>query len=161
MGRDIKYFCDLNIRQNFYSKNIIEKSLSAADVLKVNIDEIKLLNDLLFDEDFDLNKTAFGLMEKFKIDLLAVTKGAEGSVLFHNGSSDDYEMNSEKVVDTVGAGDAFASVLCIGYLHGWKLAVINKLANEFAGEICHINGALPEDDKIYNKFKGEFEHETK
>ena len=53
LDKNIKYFCDLNIRQNFFNDDIIRKSLSAADVLKVNIDELKLLNDLIIKEKFN------------------------------------------------------------------------------------------------------------
>jgi fructokinase len=60
------------------------------------------------------------------------------------------------VVDTLGAGDAFAAILCLGYLNNMPIAEINKLANEFATEICMVNGAVPEDDSIYIKQKNLF-----
>lgn len=161
MEKNITYFCDLNIRQNFYNKEIINKSLIAADILKINFDEIKLLNDLLLDDAFELNHTSSNLMDKYEIDLLAVTKGEEGSSLFMNGNSDNYKMNAQGIIDTVGAGDAFASILCIGYLNNWELKTINKFANKFALEICRTKGALPENDIIYKQFRGEIEYETK
>jgi fructokinase len=160
MGKNIKYFCDLNIRQNFYNEEIIIKSLSAADILKVNIDEIKLLNDLLIKENFDLEKSSAKLINKFDIKLLAVTKGAEGSILIKDKIIDEFKVDPFEAIDTVGAGDAFAAVLCIGYLNGWELPFTNKFANRFASEICRITGALPGDEKIYNKLRGEFEYET-
>jgi len=159
MGKNIKYFCDLNIRQNFFNKDIIVKSLSAADILKVNIDELKLLNDLVIKENFDLEKTSFRLKDEFNIELLAITGGAEGSILIREGDIDKFKVDPIKAIDTVGAGDAFASVLCLGYLNGWELPAVNKIANFFASEICMIEGALPADDKVYEKFKREFEQE--
>lgn len=57
-SRNVKYFCDLNIRQKFYSKEIIEKPLNAADVLKLNEDELKLVNSLILKNSYDLNNTA-------------------------------------------------------------------------------------------------------
>jgi fructokinase len=65
---------------------------------------------------------------------------------------DDFKLDPVEVIDTVGAGDAFAAILCIGYLKNWDLSLINKLANEFAIEICKIEGALPETDSLYKKF---------
>jgi fructokinase len=152
-GKDIKYFCDLNIRQNFYSEDIITRSVKAADVLKVNIDELKLLNDLLIGNKFDIMQTSFELMKKFNIDLIAVTKGAAGSTLIRDGKTDHHQLEVKEVTDTLGAGDAFASILCVGYLKGWPLSLINKIANEFAGEICKLKGALPEDDSLYDNLK--------
>jgi fructokinase len=154
--KDIKYFCDINIRQNFYTKENLFESLKASDVVKLNLSELKLLNDYFFVEPFDLQSTSKKLINKFHLKLLAVTKGADGSVLFRGGESDEFKVELKNIVDTLGAGDAFASILCLGYLRNWDLRKINRLANEFAGEICGIKGALPDDDEIYNSFKKEF-----
>jgi len=152
-GKNIKCFCDLNIRQKFYSEDIIIRSLKSADVLKVNIDELELLNNLLFRKEFDMTQTSFELMNKYNIDLIAITKGAGGATLIKDEKTDHYKLESKEVVDTLGAGDAFASILCVGYLYNWELPLINKTANEFAGEICKIKGALPDDDSLYENLK--------
>jgi fructokinase len=155
-GKGIKYFCDLNIRQNFYSKEVIEKSLAASKVVKMNIEELKLLNDLLVNDSFGLKNSAEKIKSKYNIDLLCITLGEEGAVLFKDNDINSYKSRSSiKVVDTVGAGDAYASILCIGYMLNWKLEKINEAANEFAGEIVKIKGALPEGYEIYNKFRGD------
>ena len=153
LGKGIKYFCDLNIRQNFYTEEIINKSLAASNVLKINLDELKLINNLFLKNEFSLQNTAIDLMNRYNIEFLAVTKGEDGSTLFHKNEINEYKTSSSQVVDTLGAGDAFASVLCIGYLRGWKLVKTNKLANEFANEICKIDGALPKADEVYFNFK--------
>ena len=159
LGKNIKYFCDLNIRQNFFTKDIIVKSLSGADVLKVNADELRLLNDLLLQENFNFEKTSMRLIRDFNIEMLAVTKGADGSVLIREEEINEFSIEPINVIDTVGSGDAFAAVLCLGYLNSWTLQDINKIANSFAGEICMVNGALPADNIIYEKFKEQFERE--
>lgn len=156
-NKEIKYFCDVNIRQNFYTHEILTESLKAAHAVKLNLEELELINKIFIDEEFNLNKSSKMLMEKFSIELLAVTKGADGSVLFRGEETNDYKYEVQNVIDTVGAGDAFASIFCIGYLNDWELKRINKLANEFAAEICLINGALPKDDKIYERYKREIE----
>lgn len=156
-GKGIKYFCDLNIRQNFYSKEVIERSLAASNVVKMNIEELKLLNELLASESFGLISSAEKIKLKYKIDLLCVTLGEEGAVLFKDNEVNSYKSRSTvKLIDTVGAGDAYASILCIGYLLDWKLQKINEAANDFAGEIVKIKGALPVGYEIYNKFRREF-----
>ncbi len=152
-NKNIKYFCDINIRQKFYTRQILFDSLNTATAAKLNLDELKLMNDLFLEEPFDIQITSKKLMNKFSIELLAVTKGEEGSTLFYKDEVDDYKISASDIVDTLGAGDAFASVLCIGYLTGWELSKTNKLANEFANEICKIEGALPKTDEVYLKLK--------
>jgi len=156
---NIKYFCDLNIRQKFYSEDIIIRSLKSADVLKVNIDELELLNKLLIGDEFDMMQTSFELMGKYNIDLMAITKGAEGATLIMDEKPNHYKLEAKEVVDTLGAGDAFASILCVGYLYNWELPFINKTANDFAGEICKIKGALPDDDSLYENLKNKISDE--
>ncbi|MCL5029998.1 MAG: PfkB family carbohydrate kinase [Bacteroidetes bacterium] len=152
-GRRIKYFCDLNIRQSFYSKKIIETSLKACNVLKLNDEELKLVNNLFFQENFDEINLAKIISERFEIDLVCITAGDRGTVLFKDGKSDDYKIDVENVVDTVGAGDAYASILCLGYLENWDISKINRIASSFAAEIVKIEGALPNDDSLYNEIR--------
>ncbi|MCW8822484.1 MAG: PfkB family carbohydrate kinase [Ignavibacteriaceae bacterium] len=152
-GKKVKYFCDLNIRQKFYTKETISKSLLNADALKINLDELKLINKLLFGDRFTFEKAANKVIEKFEIELLAVTQGKDGSTLFTKNETDEHKTTLSDIVDTLGAGDAFAAVFCIGYLRKWGLSKINKLANDFASEICKIRGAIPKTDKVYSKIK--------
>jgi fructokinase len=152
-GRKVKCICDLNIRQDFYSFDVIEKSLSAADVLKLNEDELKLVNKLVLKIEYNPVATARKLLDVFNIELLCVTKGSAGAVLYKGREESFYKISNEKVVDTVGAGDAYASLLCLGYLNNWHIDKINKLASEFANEIVKVEGALPEDDTVYESFK--------
>lgn len=153
LSKRVKYFCDLNIRQNFYNEDVIRKSLVAANILKLNLDELKLINQLILKREFSIKAIASDLMKEYNIELLAVTKGEDGSTLFYKNEINDYKTSLSKVVDTLGAGDAFAAVLCIGHLRGWELSKTNKLANEFANEICKIKGALPERDDVYFELK--------
>lgn len=150
---DLKYFCDLNLRNDFYDEEIISTSLTSADFLKVNYQEMGLLNDIITQIDYNTEKVAFELMEQFNISMIAVTRGKDGSTIFENGKRYDYSSVNVKVKDTTGAGDAFAAMLCLGYLQGLEINRINKLANDFAGEICMIDGAIPKNDKIYDNFR--------
>ena len=154
-NKPIKYFCDVNLRQKYYTKEILSDCLKEANVLKLNLDELKIMSDLFINEQFELNATSKKLMSIFNIEMLAVTKGTNGSSLFKGEEVNEHKPQTSKVVDTVGAGDAFASILCLGYLNNWELQKINKLANEFASQICLINGALPKDDSVYDRFREE------
>ena len=152
-GKKMKYFFDINIRQNYYKKDILESSLSAADVLKVNEEELKLLHDLFIPGKFDLNKSASAIIDKFDIELAAVTLGEKGAWLFRGQEYDFYKTIASNVVDTTGAGDAYSAILCIGYLNKMKLDKINKLASDFATEIIKIPGAIPQNDKFYERYR--------
>lgn len=152
-SNNVKHFCDLNIRQNFYSKEILSESLKAADVLKLNSDEIKLINKELFNSEITLKDLPKKIIDEFEIDLLCLTKGEDGADLFKDDEKNSIKVPAEKIIDTVGAGDAYASILCLGYLNNWELQKINELASKFANEIIKVNGALPEDGSVYSRFK--------
>lgn len=155
-NKNIKYFCDLNIRQNYYSIGIIENCLKAADVLKLNYDELKLVNDLLFNQKFEIIPLAKFISSKYKIDLVCITLGSDGAILVKDENINHYKIKADKIVDTTGAGDAYAAVLCLGYLNNLSLSKINELACMFAVDITKIKGAIPHDDSFYKKLKDDF-----
>jgi fructokinase len=152
-NRGLKYFADINLRQDFYNEEVLTASLKAADFVKVNYNEMHVLNELLLQSEYSTERVAIELMDKFEISMIAVTRGKDGSSIFENGKRFDHSNVDVKVVDTTGAGDAFAAVLCAGYLHGLEVPYINKLANDFASEICQFEGALPKYDRIYDSFR--------
>jgi len=154
-NKNIKYFFDINIRQNFYTKEILSKSLNTANVVKLNLDELRLLEKLYFKEESGIQTASKNLIDKFGIELLAITKGAAGSIMLRDGEVSEHNSEPQRVIDTVGAGDAFAAITCVGYVDNWSLEKLNKLANEFAGQICLIDGAIPKDDSVYDRFKDE------
>lgn len=151
----VKYFYDLNLRNSFYDEDTIIKSLQTADVLKVNYSEMNELNEMITQIKYNTEKVAFELMEQFNISLIAVTRGKEGATLFENGKRYDYANSSVKIIDSTGAGDAFSAILSLGYMQGIEPFRINKLANDFALEVCLVEGALLKDEVIYEKFKNE------
>ncbi len=149
-----KYFCDLNLRHDFFSKEIIETTLHESHVLKLNEHELEKLKTILI-LDKDNYRAIEQLNQIFNIELICVTMGENGALLYYGNIFDHYKTTNTKIVDTLGAGDAYAAILCIGYLFNKQISEINKLANEFAGEICGISGALPSNDSTYNKYKNQ------
>lgn len=152
-NRGLKYFADINLRQNFYDEEILISTLEAADFIKANYDEMHVLNDIFVQTEYSTEKVAFELMEKFNLNMIAVTRGKDGASIFENGKRFNHSNVDDKVVDTTGAGDAFSAMLCIGYLHGFEIPYINKLANDFAFDICQFEGALPKNDRIYESYR--------
>jgi fructokinase len=151
--KEIKYFCDLNLRQDFYNADILITSLYNANILKLNNDELKVVNGLLFKQNYDEVKLAELISSEYNIEMVCVTLGDRGAILYQNGISDYCKNQVENVIDTVGAGDAYSSILCLGYLYGWDISKINKIASEFAAEIIQIKGALQKNELIYEIFK--------
>ncbi len=150
-GKNIKYFCDLNLRHEFFSKEMIEESLRTSNVVKINESELAALSSY-----FNLTNETYAalirLMEIFEIDLLAVTLGKDGAIISDGKSIDQYKTEPFEVIDTLGAGDAYSSILCIGYLFNMEIKKINSVANQFALEICMTPGALASDE-IYDKYR--------
>jgi fructokinase len=95
------------------------------------------------------------LMDRFTLEALVVTLGHRGSVYFGaDGSLVASRDNPAPpfVIDTVGAGDAFAAIFLLGRLRGWPLELTLARANEFAGAICAVTGAVPRDMNFYDKW---------
>lgn len=149
---NIPLFCDVNLRQHYYSKEILETSLLNSTIVKLNEEELKIVNELFVRSVFDLSGTSREVMRRFNIELLCITLGSEGAVLFKDYEVNRYQHETENIKDTVGAGDAYSAILCLGYLMKWSLDRINRTASEFAADICGIAGAVPNDNNFYKKY---------
>ena len=130
---------------------MIETSLGLANALKLNDQELPILAEM-FGLPAGERKGIAALVERFGLELIALTRGAAGSLLFADGTWSDHPGLPAKVVDTVGAGDAFTAVLVIGRLAGWPLDAINRRANEVAAFVCSQAGAIPELPESLRKF---------
>jgi fructokinase len=141
---------DINLRQKFYSKEVIEWSLEACNVLKVNEEELQVLARLLSMEG-DEPQLLCELSRRFNLELTTITKGAGGSRLYSQEQISVHDGYKTEVVDAVGSGDAFTAALALGMLAGSDLRTINDYANRVASFVCSKRGAtppLPEDLKI-------------
>jgi len=157
-GKKIKYFCDVNLRHHFYSKEIIEKALRVSDLFKVNSDELKIISQIIFDSELQIEPAVETIMNQFNVSLMCVTMGEYGAFLADKNSSNRDKQPASRLVDTVGAGDAYAAIMCLGYSRNWSVHKINSIALEFASEVCGIEGALPKDDYFYRRYKREFQN---
>ena len=134
---------DINLRQHFYSREIIEESLALANVLKVNETELPVLAGM-FGLNGDERAHISQLAERHQLRVVAYTRGERGSLLFSEGRWSDHPGVPTKVVDTVGAGDAFTAAMTLGLLAGWNLDEINQRANAVAAYVASRAGATPE-----------------
>jgi len=106
---------DINLRQNYFSREIIEVSLGLANVLKLNDGELLILAKL-FGLDGSPRRQIELLAQQFGLRLVALTRGPAGSLLFQDGQWSDCPSIPITIVDTVGAGDAFTAALVMGLL---------------------------------------------
>jgi fructokinase len=146
-------FLDINLRQPWYDRNTIERSLRRADILKINDEELALLAGML-NLPGEPQQHAAALIESFNLSCVLVTCGARGAWLMPQ-EGEEIRAGAKAAIplaDTVGAGDAFAAVFILGTLHHWPTAVTLNRANEFAAAICAIRGAAPDEDDFYAPF---------
>jgi fructokinase len=135
---------DINIRQSFYSKDIVHDMLEISNVLKLNDDELPLLAELLSITGSEADILS-QLTDSYKLRLIALTRGANGSTLYVEGKSLEHKgFPPAQIADTVGAGDAFTAAMTLGLLQGKELDIINDVANCVASFVCSQSGATPE-----------------
>ena len=133
---------DINLRQKYYSREVIEESLRLANVLKLNDGELPILAGM-FELPGSTQQQIERLAQRFGLQLVALTRGPAGSLLFRAGKWSDCPSLPIKVVDTVGAGDSFTAALVMGQLQRMELDEINHLADEVARYVCACAGATP------------------
>jgi fructokinase len=149
-------FYDINLRPGCYNNAIIEKSLLKTDILKLNTDELGKLKQML-SLNVSNDDLVYHLMETHSISTVSLTKGESGSELFTNqGCFNSEPAEAIRVVDSVGAGDAYAAMLAAGLLEKWRPEEILDRAALFASRICEIKGAIPDSASFYEPFKALF-----
>jgi fructokinase len=156
-------FLDLNLRDGCIDEGIVFRSLHLADVVKVNEEELQALFHWYFQIEpsapalspDEVRASCRALLQMFSLEALIVTLGHRGSVYF--GADGATIVNRDNpappfVIDTVGAGDGFAAIFLLGRARGWPLETTLARANEFAGAICAVPGAVPGDLGFYDKW---------
>jgi len=143
---------DINLRQSFYSREVLDNSLRLANVLKLNDAELPVLAEM-FGLKGDERAQLATLAERWELRAVALTRGARGALLLApDGFSEHPGKAPPSVRDTIGAGDAFTAVLAIGLLAQWPLDVINDRANAVAAYVCSQSGATPELPPSFSSF---------
>ena len=150
--KDCLIIFDINLRQNFYTKEIISKSLQLADCLKLNHEELIIISELYHIRG-DETKIITAILNEYDLKFVALTKGEKGSTIFSKELIDILPAKKMKIVDTVGAGDAFTAALLVSFLRGLNPAEAHMYAAEMAAYVCTKKGAIPQMDKnLIEKF---------
>jgi fructokinase len=142
VGQDALRILDLNLRAPFISRAVTEESLSLANVLKINDEELRALAEM-FSITGGEDAVAEGLMRRYPLRWIVLTKGEGGSVLHSPRRKFVHRGYSGLVADSVGAGDAFAAAIAVGMLRGAAPEEINERANRLASFVCTRAGAMP------------------
>ncbi len=142
-------FCDINLRPGQYTPAVVQSCLEQADILKLSDEELAVAA-AIFDLAGPLQGQVETLMARFRIETVAVTCGQQGAAIYRGGQCHRCRSRIPgRLQDTVGAGDAFSAVLAAGIRLGWPTARILDRAILFAGRICTVNGAVPDELSLY------------
>jgi fructokinase len=134
---------DVNLRQHYYDRAGIEASLAAARVVKLNSDEVAVLDQLLEIGAGDETAFARAVQQRFGPETVCVTRAERGSLLVGRNEAIEAPGVAVQVADAVGAGDAFTAALIVAQLRGWPLAAQAALANQVGAMVAARHGAMP------------------
>ena len=134
---------DVNLRQSFYSVEIMRSSLQRANILKLNHEEVPILAAMLQAKSQNESEFCQEMLEEFQLKIVCVTRGANGSVVASESKIHEHPGLHMNVADTVGAGDAFTAGLVHELLHGNSLAAASDTANRMGAWVASQTGAMP------------------
>ena len=135
---------DINLRQDFYTKEVLRDSFQRCNVLKINDEELVTISRMFGYPGIDLQDKCWILLAKYNLKMLILTCGINGSYVFTPGVVSFQETPKVPVADTVGAGDSFTAAFCASILNGKPVPEAHKLAVEVSAYVCTQSGAMPE-----------------
>jgi fructokinase len=134
---------DVNLRQSYYSQDVLAESMELADIVKLNDEELPKVMSLSKMKHQDERLSAQRMIDAYGLSLVCVTRGGRGSLLVQGAEVSEHGGFHVKVADTVGSGDAFAAGLVHEYLHGASLDLMNEVANLVGAWVASEVGAMP------------------
>ena len=146
----VKIF-DINLRQQFYTKEVIKESLQRCNILKINDEELVLIGRMFGYPGLDIENKCWLILGKYNLDMLVLTCGTNGSYVFTPGQMSFQETPKVEVADTVGAGDSFTGSFVGSILNGKPVPEAHKTAVQVSAFVCTQNGAMPQ---VPDRLKG-------
>lgn len=143
-GPDIYKVFDINLRQSFYTTEILCDSMKRCNILKINDEELVTISRLFGYPGIDLEDKCWILLGKYNLKMLILTCGVNGSYVFVPGEISFVETPVVEVKDTVGAGDSFTGAFVAAILKGKSVREAHRLAVDVSAYVCTQNGAMPE-----------------
>lgn len=142
-GPDTLKIFDINLRQSFYTKEILCDSFSRCNVLKINDEELVTVSRMFGYPGIDLKDKCWILLAKYDLKMLILTCGVNGSYVFTPGHISFVETPKVEVADTVGAGDSFTAAFTAAILKGRSVEEAHCLAVDTSAFVCTQQGAMP------------------
>ena len=141
---DCLKICDINLRQQFYSKEVLEDSFKLCNILKINDEELVVVNRMFGYEGLDMRQTCEKMVQDYSLKMLVLTCGTNGSYVFtDDGLTSFQDTPKVEVADTVGAGDSFTGSFCACIINGKPVQEAHKTAVAVSAFVCTQNGAMP------------------
>ena len=136
---------DINLRQHFYTRDIILHALEQCNILKINDEELAIISEMLPVPGTDMRRKCLQLIRQFDLKFLILTCGTHGSYVFSSGSEipSFIETPHVTVADTVGAGDSFTAAFIAALIKGRTPLEAHRLAVDVSAFVCTCNGAMP------------------
>ena len=134
---------DINLRQGFFTKEIITESIKRCNILKINDEELITISRLFGYPGIDLQNKCWLLLGKYNLKMLILTCCVNGSYVFTPGEVSYIETPKVEVADTVGAGDSFTGAFVASILRGKSVREAHELAVKVSAYVCTQNGAMP------------------
>ena len=142
--QDCLKICDINLRQQFFSKEILEQSFRRCNILKINDEELVVVARMFGYQDLDDAKVCEQIVKDYQLQMLVLTCGTNGSHVFTaDGKHSFQDTPKVTVADTVGAGDSFTGSFCAAILNGKPVEEAHRIAVEVSAYVCTQNGAMP------------------
>lgn len=134
---------DVNLRQSFYTKEILNQSMEKCNVLKINDEELIAICKLFGYSDIDLENECWNIINKYNLKILILTCGSKGSYVFTPDHHYSYiKAPKVNVIDTVGAGDSFTATFISALLQGKNTVEAHQLAVKVSAYVCTQKGAM-------------------
>ena len=141
--KDCMRIFDINLRQNFYSKEVIQESLRRCNVMKINDEELVIIGRMFGYPGLDIENKCWLILGKYNLDMLVLTCGVNGSYVFSKGAMSFLETPKVEVADTVGAGDSFTGAFVASILSGKTIPEAHRIGVNVSAYVCTQNGAMP------------------
>lgn len=134
---------DVNLRQGFYNKEILCKSMQNCNILKINDEELITVSRMFGYPGIDLQDKCWILLGKYNLKMLILTCGINGSYVFTPGNVSFQPTPKVEVADTVGAGDSFTAAFLASILKGKSVTEAHSIAVKTSAYVCTQKGAMP------------------
>ena len=142
--QDCIKICDINLRQQFFSKEILEESFKRCNILKINDEELVVVTRMFGYQELDDAKICEKMVKEYNLQMLVLTCGTNGSHVFTADGKHSFQPTPKvEVADTVGAGDSFTGSFCAAILNGKPVEEAHRIAVEVSAYVCTQNGAMP------------------